>query len=585
MTSLDDPITYAEELTLTREDPILEDESESSSSESEEEEEPRGRRPVATPDRRNRMEPRGRRNDGGLVRHGRRGLGTLMARGNEPDTPDRRNRMEPRGRRNDGGLVRHGRRNLGTLQDGMWNEDDGRVYYSPTPAKRPGCSPREHLDIMKRLYGEIEGEDDVAIRKIMSKNPNKVFCNSNTREILGCHMIINDEIVEPVLDPTEVDGETEHHLLVFSKDDGSVIHFDANRRYINETEEKVVVSDKIGMLTMPKHSRDIVMFTNTEFRHLEELKVVDYFPLYRGNGILSQIKSRSITTLRTNVFDTESLRFMHRNKVEVLYLLGGREIAKWNSDFGPGKQMRAPFYVTNRVVSSRKKLKLRELHTEFDQIDHLMKNIDASSISLLRVGSSSIRGGISTRFPNLKSLMMSSAGATVNLYKTSPHLFENLEHISIGSPDNSIDSLAKLIKKTKVRSLELHGFSRFWDNGRKVDEIKPLLEGIKELRISATLLNVEDLCSYYYEAFEGLETLILGGTKFHVKVKDQPSYRSILYRDVAIVPNLPVKNIVLDSFVPKNDVLPSDRVCIYDKDTPRIVYSRHQRMRHKSAKF
>ncbi len=564
MTSLDDPITYAEELTLTREDPILEDESESSSSESEEEpetssseeEEPRRRRPVATPDRRNRTITPGRR----------------------VEPRERRGRVEPRGRRNEGELVRHGRRGLGTLQGG--NRDGDR----PVLQRREGCDDSSYRDVFARLYEKIQGDSNSVNGDEEPQNPNRVFCTSEGGDVLECQMIINDTIVEPSVDASETKGQTIYHMFQFDKDNGYVIHFDSTKdSHWRGYKGSSVIKDEIGMITMPTYGSEIAKFIDIKFTHLEKLKVVNYFPLYRNNGILSKINSRSITTLCTNVVDKQSLRFMRRNRVEVLRVRP-LNFTLTDPGIGPGIPFTDSYYISNKVELRKAKLKLKELHAPLELVDKLMLNLDESSISLLHVSPKNGDGTISTRFPNLKALMVHSSTTAVSLFEKSRHLFENLEHISIMSVDSSVPQLAGLIKATGIKSLELSNFHYVMRRSNPT-EVGQLLRGIKEFRISGNIYGKERLCEYYYDAFEGLETLILGGTKFYPTVEDQPDYRSDPHEEVAIVPIFPVKNIVLDSFVPPWHSFKSNRVCIYDKDTPRIVYSTRQRMRHKSAKF
>ncbi len=442
-------------------------------------------------------------------------------------------------------------------EDSEDSEDESRE-------PRPGCTAQEHTAIVRELY-----EDEATV-----EDSDKVFVVGSMNENHDIYAIEKGERVEALSLVDKVEGDKQYLLASFQ------LEMDRLRKKVDFKDEPRGESRKyidlrgvgIWKITDPYRLKEELKLEDRKVRNFKDLKIVEYFP-EKGSGYtkaLSSLLVPNVHTLITNLINRETVLFMSMNNVRKLVFEGSSRYA--------GDQ-----YIDPELVM-REGLRIEELHTDPSYLTRLSKYMNPDYLTFLSL-TSQVTGRTDVSFPNLTSLMTAFPGHINKILHSAPQLTSGLKHLSVKVGRKSIGPITDFVQTSSITSLELYDANvLFREEGGNLSEIKSLLAGIKELRLSGPLTSIENLCTYYYEAFKDLETLILGNTKYFVTSLEGLSYDTGEYMDVANVPNLPVQNIIIDTFSDHMGEY-EDKFMIYDEDSPRIVCSKYQRIRRKSARF
>jgi len=443
--------------------------------------------------------------------------------------------------------------------------EDSEDSEEEEPTKpRPGCTAIEHRDIVRELYEEEATVED----------SDKVFVVGSMNENHDIYAIEKGERVETLSLADKVEGDKQYFLASFQ------LEMDRLRKKIDfkdeprgESRERINLRGVgIWKITDPYMLKEELELKRRKVRNFKDLKIVEYFPerKYGDTKALSSLLVPNVHTLITNLINRETVLFMSMNNVRKLIFKGTSLYAREQ-------------YIDPNLVM-RDGLRIEELHTDPRYLTRLSKYMNPDYLTFLSL-TSQLDARIDISFPNLTSLMIAFPGHINGILHSAPQLISGLKHLSVKVGRKSIGPITDFVQTSSITSLELYDTNvLFSDEGRNLSEVKSLLARIKELRISGPLTQIDNLCTYYYEAFEGLETLILGNTKYFVTSLEGLSYDSGEYMDVANVPNLPVQNIIIDVFSDHMGEY-EDKFMIYDEDSPRIVCSKYQRIRRKSARF
>jgi hypothetical protein len=426
---------------------------------------------------------------------------------------------------------------------------------------RPGCTAVEHTAIVRELY-----EDEATV-----EDSDKVFVVGDVNENHDIYAIEKGERIEALSLVDKVKGDKQYLLASFW------LEKDRVKKKINFTDERGNENGHINLrgvgiwsISDPYRLKEELEFKRRKVRNFKDLKIVEYFP-ERDNGYteaLSSLLVPNVHTLITNLINRETVLFMSMNNVRKLIFKGTSQYA--------GDE-----YIDPNLVM-RDGLRIEELHTNPRYLTQLSKYINPNYLTFLSLTSQS-NARIDVSFPNLTSLMIAFPRQINEILHSAPQLTRGLKHLSVDVGTTSIDPITDFIQISSITSLELYNAEVvFPEGGETLSDVKSLLAGIKELRLSGRL-QIDKLCTYYYEAFKDLETLILGNTKYFVTALEGLSYETEEYGDTVNVPNLPVQNIIIDSS--HNYTGEYRGILIYDEDSPRIVCSKYQRIRHKSARF